>query len=143
MPYLDASLVTTLITTERRTARALDWLIAHGTELVTSEWTLTEVASALSIKQRRGDVDPDSRAAAERALTQMTERGLTVVPVRTADFRQAADFARRPELNLRGGDALHLAVASRHRETLHSLDAAQVAAARELGIDAVITVERE
>ncbi len=143
MPYVDTSLITTLITTEKRTAAALAWLIGHGAALTTSEWTRTEVASALSIKQRREELDDLGRARAEWAFEQMIARGLTIVPVTTADFRRAADYVRVPERNLGGGDALHIAVAARLGATLHSLDDRQVEAARQLGVDAVVTVEKE
>lgn len=143
MFYLDASLLIALITTEARTAQALDWLAAVEVDLLTSEWALTEVASALSIKQRQGALDVTGRAGAEGTLHVLAEQGLHVVPVGTADFRRAADYVRPPERKLRGGDALHLAVTARLGATLHSLDRDQVTAAGQLGIDAVITVERE
>lgn len=143
MLYLDPSLITALITSERRTGRAMDWLLATDLPLVASEWALTEVASALSIKQRRGELDAGSRGHAERLLGRLASDDLDVVPLLTADFRRAADYVRPPERNLRAGDALHIAVTARLGATLHSLDRDQVTAARQLGIDAVITVERE
>jgi predicted nucleic acid-binding protein len=143
MLYLDASLLTALITTEARTVQALNWLATVEVDLLTSEWALTEVASALSIKQRQGALDGAGRAAAEHTLGVIADQGLDVVPVGTADFRRAADYVRPPERRLRAGDALHIAVTARLGATLHSLDRDQVTAARQLGIDAVITVERE
>jgi predicted nucleic acid-binding protein len=143
IPYVDTSLVIALITVEERSVRARNWLIAHGRPLITSEWTRTEVASALSIKQRRGELDEAGRAQAERAFERMAARGLEVVPVTTRDFRRAADHVRVPERKLRGADALHIAVASRLDATLHSLDDGQVEGALQLGVDAVVTVPKE
>jgi len=143
MRYADTSLIIALVTNEDRSGAALDWLVEQQAPLTTSEWTRTEVASALSIKQRRGQLTDIGRAAVERSLDRMMRNGLDVVPVLTGDFRRAAEYVRAAERNLRGADALHLAVAERLGATVHSLDAAQVAAARALGIDAVITVERE
>lgn len=111
--------------------------------MLTSEWARTEVASALSITQRRGELDDAGRALAERAFEQMVARGLEVVWVVTEDFRRAADYVRPYTRQLRGADALHIAVAGRLGAALHSLDDDQVAAARQLGIDAVVTVPRE
>jgi predicted nucleic acid-binding protein len=142
MPYLDTSLVIALITAEERSHRARAWLIAHGGRVVTSVRPHSEVASALSIKQRRGELDEMSRVQAEQAFEGMVARGLDVVAVTTADFRRAADHVRIPERRLRGADALHIAVAGRLGATLHSLDDDQVAAARQLGVDAVVTVGR-
>lgn len=143
MFYLDPSLITALITTEDRTERALDWLFATELPLVCSEWAMTEVASALSIKQRRGDLDAGSRAHSERLLGRLVDEELDVVPVLSGDFRRAADYVRPPERKLRGGDALHIAVAGRLGATLHSLDDDQVEAARKLGVEAVVTVPKE
>jgi predicted nucleic acid-binding protein len=143
MIYLDTSLLVALITNEARTARAIDWLAAVEVDLLTSEWAMAETASALSIKQRQGALDGAGRAVAERTLSGIADDGLHVVPVVTADFRRAADYVRLPERSLRAADALHLAVAVRLGATVHSLDAVQVAAARQLGIDAVLTVKRQ
>lgn len=143
MIYLDTSLLIALITTEKRTARAHDWLAGVDDDLVTSEWTRVEVASALSIKQRQGVLDAAGRAEAEYAFRMITDQGLDALPVETSDFRRAADYVRPPERNLRGPDALHIAVADRLGATLHSLDDAQVKAAREFGVDAVVTVPKE
>lgn len=143
MIYLDTSLLVALITTEERTARAHDWLASVDDQVATSEWGRVEVASALSIKQRQGVLDAAGRAEAEYALTVIIDQGLDIVPVDTADFRHAADFVRPSERNLRGSDALHVAVAGRLDATLHSLDDAQVAAAQLLGLDAVVPVPKE
>jgi predicted nucleic acid-binding protein len=142
MIYLDTSLLVALITNEARTARALDWLATVDVDLLTSEWAMAEIASAVSIKQRQRALDDVGRARAERTLSGIAGHGVDVVPVTTADFRRAADYVRLPERSLRAADALHLAVADRFGATVHTLDGVQVAAARQLGIDAVVTVER-
>jgi predicted nucleic acid-binding protein len=142
MDYVDTSLVVSLITAEARTTGALAWLVARATSLTTSEWTRTEVASALSIKQRQGHLTDAGRAAAERSFERMADDGLDVVPLLTVDFRSAADYVRPAGRNLRGADALHLAVAARLGLTLQSLDEMQVQAARGLGIAAEVPVPR-
>lgn len=143
MLYLDPSLLTAVLTTEERSEKARDWINAVTQPLLTSEWAMTEVASALSIKQRRRELDPVTRAVAERSLARLVDEALNVVPVLQPDFRAAAEFVRPSERKLRGGDALHLAVARRLGATLHSLDDDQVAAARQIGVDAVVTVPKE
>jgi len=134
MDYADTSLLVALLTHEPRTSQALDWLIERKATLTTSEWARTELASALSIKQRLGGLTEADRAVAERTFDRITDRGLDVVPVLTADFRRAADFVRPPGRNLCGADALHLAVVTRLGATLQSLDETQVAAGQALGI---------
>lgn len=143
MLYLDPSLLTAALTTEDRSKKARDWLNAAEEPLIASEWSMTEVSSALSVKQRRRELDQTSRAVAERSLARLIDEALEVVPVLSSDFRMAAEFVRSSERNLRGGDALHVAVAGRFGAVLHSLDDDQVAAARQLGVDAVVTVPKE
>jgi predicted nucleic acid-binding protein len=144
MLYLDTSLLTAMLTSEARSKAARAWIRAVEEPLLTSEWAMTEVASALSLKQRRGELDASTRAVAERALVRLIDdEDLDVVPVETADFRRASDHVRVPERKLRGADALHIAVAGRLGAILHSLDDAQVDAARQLGVDAIVPVPKE
>jgi len=58
MRYLDPSLAVSLITQESFTAAAQEWLVAQSPEQVAvSDWVITEVSAALSIKQRMGTLD--------------------------------------------------------------------------------------
>ena len=52
MFYLDASVIVAAVTDEPHRTAVLQWLRANQDKLVVSSWTLTEVASALSIKVR-------------------------------------------------------------------------------------------
>jgi predicted nucleic acid-binding protein len=142
MLYLDTSLLTAVLTSEDRSDRARAWIIAEQRPLMTSEWALTEIASAFSLKQRRGELSSGGRAVAERSLARLVDEALDVVPVVAVDFRRAADFVRPYERGLRGSEALHLAVARRLGGELRSLDERQTEIARELGIEAVVPVPR-
>lgn len=142
MLYLDASLLTALVSSEARSERSRLWLNEQEDNLLGSEWGLTEVASALSIKQRTGTITAPDRARADRLLDELVERVVPVSTVTPADFSAAARMCAKPFPPLRAADALHLAIAVRHDATLHTLDEGQAAAGRAHGIDAVITVER-
>jgi uncharacterized protein len=61
-------------------------------------------------------------------------RGLTGGQTRAATFRKAAGFADLYELELRAGDALHLAAASEQGATLWTLDRRQAQAGAVLGV---------
>lgn len=55
----------------------------------------------------------------------------------TEDYRHARELLLQdPSLGLRGGDALHLAIAARHGETVYTLDRKLLNGAAELGIPA-------
>jgi len=52
-----------------------------------------------------------------------------------ADFDLAKDFLTRPGMGLRGGDALHLAIArNRDAEAVYSLDKTMLQAGKMLGL---------
>jgi uncharacterized protein len=123
MFYLDASLIVTFLTPEPANARVRIWLEGHemGT-LFISPWVSTEVASALSIKRRVGDLTAEMRASAKNAYERFVARSLTQLAVVDRNFALAAEYAEMAELGLRAGDALHLAISQTHGLTLATLD---------------------
>jgi predicted nucleic acid-binding protein len=136
MLYLDPSLVVSLVTAEAHTAAAQDWLEdQHSSELAISDWVITEVGSALSIKQRTGQIDDVTRARAARAFDDLARDAFSVLPVPRTAFAAAAAMAGRPELVLRSGDALHLATADHHGARLCTRDARQADAGNRLGLN--------
>lgn len=64
--------------------------------------------------------------------------GLLELGLESQDFRNANACLRGWRSSLRAGDALHLAIASGRGATLCSLDAPFVAAAQQLGLDALL-----
>lgn len=136
MLYLDPSLVVSLVTAEAHTAEAQDWLEGQdSSELAISDWVVTEVVSALSIKQRTGQIDDITCARASRAFDDLARDAFSVLPVPRTAFVAAAAMAGRPELVLRSGDALHLATADHHGARLCTRDARQADAGNRLGLN--------
>ncbi len=112
MIYCDTSVIVAALLPGVETQRVKAWLRAQPAgALAISDWVDTEVASALSIKVRTGAVSPDGRLAADRTWASMARSLFTVLPVERAHFGRAARFAASPAPALRGGDALHLAMA--------------------------------
>ena len=132
--YLDTSAIVALLVEERASERLQAWLSAREAEgLATSRWTEAEVASALSLKVRTGEFTVAQRAEAAAGWRAWRE-GLLLLDVEAAAFETAAAFASRPDLGLRAGDALHLAVAAAAGSTLVTLDERMAKAAPEVGV---------
>lgn len=112
MIYCDTSVIVAALFPEVETERVKAWLRGQPAgALAISDWVDTEVASALSIKVRTGAVSSDERLEADRTWGLMARSLFTNLPVERAHFQRAARLAASPVPALRGGDALHLAMA--------------------------------
>ena len=111
MVYLDTSVAVALFIPEAKTAGIEKWFAASLEPIVSADWIVTEFASALSIKQRRGDITAPLMRAVWREFDAFRGAGLRLVPVTRNAFETAARMARDAASGLRSGDALHLAVA--------------------------------
>ncbi len=136
MIYLDTNLVVALCAAERDSDRVESALAAaSGEAFCISEWTRVEFTSAVGIKYRNREL---TEPLARRALAdyyEAFEAGVTVITPSRDDYILAAFYLQDLRSGLRGGDALHIAVAVNAKTTrLLTLDRIFVKAARGLEV---------
>ena len=111
MIYLDTSAAIPLFIPEP-TSDAVDaWFESCDETLISSDWILTEFASALSIKVRCGEIEQKQAQAVWKNFESFCQSGLRLVPVSRQAFGLAAQLVRNVPSGLRSGDSLHLAMA--------------------------------
>lgn len=139
--YLDTSVLVAALTHEPSTPAVLDWIEAnqqHG--FAASHWSRTEFSSALALKVRTHQISDDRRAAALERLEILME-SFDLLSVEARDFDFAAELSGREGLAWRSGDALHLAIAIRHKLPLRTLDSKFVRGAFASGHDVRLLVQ--
>jgi uncharacterized protein len=139
MLYLDTSVLISSMTNEPSTVNTQAWLLQQDASLLTiSDWVETEFSSALSIKLRTGQLTPVHRGAALAQFAQLAANTFTTLPIDASAYPTAARFCDQSHLNLRAGDALHLAICANHGATICTLDQNMAQAAPQVGVTYVL-----
>jgi uncharacterized protein len=138
MIYLDTSFLTPLFREEATSGKVADFISrqAAGT-LAVSKWTTVEFASLISRDVRMGSLSvvQGRRLISEFESTVATSL-VTLVPG-SNDFDLAQEYVANFSTQLRGPDALHLAVAHNNgMEFIATLDDGMLSAAKKLKIPA-------
>ena len=136
--YIDTSVWCAYCFNEPEAPEAVRWLAeAELDRTATALWAHTEFASACGIKLRAKGQTSQAVARARQAFdsaVSMAHR-LEASP---DDFLYAAELCIDSPVKLRGGDALHLAIALRHHcKAMASLDKDMAKAAQHLGLQVI------
>lgn len=137
--YVDTSVWCAYCFNEKGSEPIVEWLAAMDMQhLGASWWVETEFASALSIKMRNKGLNKLQAAAAQERFAEVMDM-VKRLNLMEADFLEAATSCAAFQVQgLRGGDALHLAVAQRHGCTyLASLDADMCKCAKRMGFQLI------
>ena len=138
MFYLDTSFVVSALTREPNSASARLWLRDRAVaSCVVSDWVVTEVASALALKQRTGQHSEQERDAALSFFNDRFLETLDLRPVVRQHFFRATEMVGIKGHQLRAADALHLAIAEAGKQTIVTYDTHQFDAAHLFGIAAI------
>jgi predicted nucleic acid-binding protein len=109
------------------------WFEGCAEALVSSDWIVTEYASALAIKERAGRLSTADARLAWREFEAFCTAGCGCLPVSREAYREAAALVRHAGHGLRAGDALHLTTArAAGTSDLATLDVNQTGNARRL-----------
>jgi uncharacterized protein len=136
MLYIDTCVLLAVLTPERHSAIAAAFLQEAPAPLAISSWSVTELHSALGVKVRSKALSHQQAETVLQSFERQLAPALLLLQLTPQDFSNANALLRGWSTTLRAGDALHLAIASGRGATLCSLDAAFVAAAQRLHLDA-------
>ena len=121
---MDTSVLVALIVPEPHSAAVARWYGRSRARLVSTVWCVSELASALGIKQRTGQLGVAQAQAAWQQFLRLATHDLALLPLAAPDFHRAALLSLDAASGLRAGDALHLAGAEyAGAKTMATLDA--------------------
>lgn len=138
MIYLDTSFLTPLFREEATSAKVAAFLSRQAAgSLAVSKWTAVEFASLISRDVRMGALTASQGRRLIAEFDSMVAASLVVLIPSGNDFDLAQEYVANFATQLRGPDALHLAVAHNNGvEFIATLDDGMLSAAKKLKIPA-------
>jgi predicted nucleic acid-binding protein len=133
MIYPDTSVLMAIYLGETGFAKLLEWVGRNDGNLAVSGWLQLEFTSALAVKQRAGAIPAEREEAALASFQRQWLDTCVMLPINSLTYRRAAGMVSKAR-GLRGGDALHLAIAERHGAELFTFDRQQAELGADMGI---------
>lgn len=139
MLYIDTSVVVALLTKEVKSPSVFKWYSSLKEVPMSSDWLLPEFSSAISIKVRTGQLSQTESIRVLNEFDVFVGGGLRLAPLTRDAFMSAAVLARDHLSGLRSGDSLHLAAALQLGVSqMATLDKNQALNATNLGLELVV-----
>ena len=124
MVYVDTGVVVALIVPETHSAAVARWYARSRADLVSAFRCVAEFASALSTRQRAGQLDAAQAEAAWQRFLRLATNDLAPLPLAAPEKHLAAGLSLDATNALRAGDPLHLASATQAgAKSMATLDA--------------------
>lgn len=138
MIYLDTSFLTPLFREEATSQKVADYLSRQvAGNLAVSKWASVEFASLTSRDVRMGMITSVQGKKLIEEFDSLVAESLVVLLPSANDFDLAQEYVSNFATQLRGPDALHLAVAHNNgMEFIATLDVGMISAAKKLKIPA-------
>jgi predicted nucleic acid-binding protein len=131
----DASTLVSLFVGDKFGERAEAYIETHAPTIFVSDFAAVEFASAIN-KLVRMEMLPASTAQGVFSdFDEWRRRAATQISLESRDLVAADGFLRRLDLNLRTGDAIHIAIAARAKASLATFDQRMAQVASVLGLD--------
>lgn len=138
MVYLDTSIVVSLYFPDAHSARARAFVQQRRNDLAVSPWVGVELESVLNRMRRTAGLGQQADQAIRTSYHGLINGGhVTMLPIDHGDFQRAAALLTI-DAPLRSPDALHLALAERHRATLATFDEQLAATAKHHGARSIL-----
>jgi hypothetical protein len=136
MLYFDTSFITPLLLAEATSEKVADLIRGlRSDDFAISHWTRVEFASLIAREVRMGGLEAPTARSIDARFEALIEESFTVLAPAIEDFDVARRFLATYASALRGGDALHLAIAAnRSASAIYSLDKMMIAAGAILGL---------
>jgi hypothetical protein len=132
--YLDICFITPMLLNEA-TSEAVERYVVRAAagSLCISQWTRVEFASVVAREVRMKKLNARQGAAVLAEFDKLVQESLLVLVPAVDDYDLAREYLEKFSTGLRGGDALHLAIAANHGAIkILTLDEGMLAAGKQL-----------
>jgi uncharacterized protein len=137
MRYFDTSFLVPLLISEPKTPKVEQFFesLHEGETLLFSRWGQLEFASVAARLFRMDEMSAKDAQTVIGEFNRLLTQSFRLHTAAADDFRKAREFIGDFQTRLRGGDALHLAMAANLGvATIHTLDNGMLEAGNHLGL---------